>query len=118
MRKPVLALAIALTGCLCMLDYASGPAAEMWWLYLAPIGVASFTLGARYGYALILLAGVLQFLTSGAPGSAYPSLAAFFNEHGAAVSVYVVCAYVVGMARILRRHANVGSPMDALTRPK
>lgn len=117
-RNTVLALAIALMGCVCMLDYASGPAADMWLLYLVPIGVASFVLGARYGYALTLLAGVLQFLTSGVPGGAYPSIATFVSEHGAAASVYVVCAYVIGVVRMLGRQAEAGGPIDALTRPK
>ncbi len=118
MRNTVLALAVALTGGICMLDYASGPRSETWLLYLAPIGLASFVLGARYGYVLILLAGVLQFLTSGLPGVAYPSFATFVGEHGAAASVYVVCVYVAGVMRALRRQMGAGGPLDALTRPK
>ena len=118
MRNTVLALAVALTGSICMLDYVSGPGTGIWLFYLAPIVLASFVLGARYGYALILLAFVLQFLTSGLPGSAYPSFATFASEHGAAASVYVVCTYVVGVMRTLRRLADAGGPLDALTRPK
>ena len=101
-----------------MLDYASGPAFDLWLLYLVPIGLASFVLGAGYGYALALLAGALQFLTSGLPGSAYPSIATFVDKHGAAASVYVVCAYVIGMIRVLRARADAGGPLDALTLPK
>lgn len=101
-----------------MLDYASGPAFNLWLLYLVPIGLASFVLGAGYGYALALLAGALQFLTSGLPGSAYPSIATFVGEHGAAASVYVVCAYVIGVIRVLHARADAGGPLDALTRPK
>lgn len=101
-----------------MLDYASGPAFDLWLLYLAPIGLASFVLGARFGYALALLAGVLQFLSGGLPGSAYPSITTFVGEHGAAASVYVVCAYVIGVIRVLHARPDAGGPLDALTRPK
>jgi|GEM_PF-3290023 len=117
-RITFLVLVAALMGCLCMLDVASGPGSEMWLLYLVPIGVASFVLGARYGYALTLLAGVLQFLTSGVPGSAYPSIAVFVSDHGAAASVYVVVAFVIGVMRMLSRPSVSGGPIDALTRPK
>ena len=117
-RISVLALLVALMGCICSLDYTSGPGSEMWLLYLAPIGVASFVLGARYGYALILLAAVLQFLTGGVPGSAFPSIAAFVSDHGAAASVYIVVAYVIGMMRMLRHQNDADGPIDALTGPK
>ena len=118
LRKSVLALAIALTGCVCMLDYVSDLAFDLWLLYLVPIGLASFVLGARFGYALALLAGAWQFLTSGLPGSAYPSITTFVGEHGAAASAYVVCAYVIGVMRVLHVRPDAGGPLDALTRPK
>jgi len=116
-RSTVLALVIALTGCICVIDYASGPGTEIWLLYLAPIGAASFVLGARYGYAMTLLAGLLQFVTCGVEGSAFPSVAGFLSDHGAAASVYVVVAYVIGVMRMLRRQGVSGGPIDALTRP-
>lgn len=115
LRNTTLAIAIAMMGGIFMLDYATGREIDLGLLYLVPIGLASFVLGARYGYALTLAAGLLLLATTGLYQHALPTLSAYFADHGTEATVYVVCVYFIGLLRLVVGGANGTSPLDTPT---
>ena len=115
-RIATLAIAIAMMGCIAVLDYAAGHEVDLWLLYLAPIGLVSFVLGARYGYAMTLAAAMLLFLISKLHGPAWPTLGALLSERGTETSVYVVSVYLLGLLRLVVGGAHGASRLDTPTR--
>ena len=65
LRNTILAFTIALTAGAFTLDYATGRDIDLWVLYLVPVALGSFALGARYGYALAVFAAAV-FIESNA----------------------------------------------------
>ena len=116
LRNATLAIAIAMMGGIFMLDYATGRDIDLWLLYLVPIGLVSFVLGARYGYALTLVAALLLLATSGLYNHALPTIRAFLSERGTEATVYVVCVYLLGLLRLVIGGADGTSPLDTPSR--
>ena len=100
-RITTLTIAITMMGCIAVLDYAAGHEVDLWLLYLAPIGLVSFVLGARYGYAMTLAAALLLLLISKLHGPAWPTLGALLSERGTETTVYVVSVYLLGLLRLV-----------------
>jgi hypothetical protein len=115
LRNAALAIAIAMMGGIFMLDFATGREIDLWLLYLAPIGLASFMLGARYGYALTLAAGLLLLATTGLYQQAIPTLGVFLADRGTEATVYVVCVYMIGLLRLVVGGGEGNSPLDTPT---
>jgi hypothetical protein len=115
LRNATLAFAIAMMGGIFMLDFATGREIDLWLLYLAPIGLVSFVLGARYGYALTLATGLLLLATTGLYQNALPTLGAFLADRGTEATVYVVCVYFIGLLRLVVGGADGTSPIDTPT---
>ena len=115
LRNAALAIAIAMMGVIFRLDFATGREIDLWLLYLAPIGLASFVLGARYGYALTLVAGLLLLATTGLYQHALPTLGAFLADRGTEATVYVVCVYIIGLLRLVVADADSRQPLDTPT---
>jgi len=116
LRIVTLVIALALMGGIFIVDYAIGRQMDLWLLYLIPIGLASFVLGARYGYALTLATALLLLATSFLHQHAFPSLSTFLAERGTEATVYVVSVYIIGLVRLAVRGTHGGSPMDTPTR--
>lgn len=116
LRNTILGFTIAVTACVFMLDYATGRDIDLWLLYLVPVALGSFALGARYGYALAIFAAALLFVTAKLFGTPYPSVAAFLSERGAEAALYLVCAYLIGLVRMSIASSDGRGPIDAPSR--
>lgn len=115
LRQFTLSLAIALTAGVFALDVATGRGIDLWLCYLIPISLASFSLGARYGYATALLACAFQFFTAKLFGGSYLGLVAFLAERGTEATIYVVCAYLVGLLGVVKNGPSPLLPLDSPT---
>jgi len=116
LRIVTLVVASALMGGNFIVDCATGREVDLWLLYLIPIGLASFVLGARYGYALTLAAALLLVATRVLQQHAFPSLSTFLTERGTEATVYVVSVYIIGLVRLAVRGTDGGTRMDTPTR--
>jgi hypothetical protein len=114
-RSTTLAIAVVMMGGIFMLDFATGHGLDLGPLYLVPIGLASFVLGARYGYALALLAGLLLLASTRLHEHAFPTLSAFVGDCGTEATVYVVCIYVIGLLRLAVAGEDGKRPLDTPT---
>lgn len=115
LRNTILAFTIALTAGVFMLDYATGRDIDLWPLYLVPVALGSFALGARYAYALAILAAAFLLMTTKLFGISYPSMAVFLSERGFEAVLYLVCAYLIGQVRMIVASSDGRSPIDAHT---
>jgi len=116
LRNATLIIAIALMGGIFMLDYATGRDIDLWLLYLVPIGLVSFVLGARYGYAVTLAAAMLLLATTWMYNHAMPTILAFLSERGTEATVYVIAVYLIGILRLAVADADARQPLDTPTR--
>lgn len=116
LRNTILAFTGALTAGAFALDFATGRDIDLWVLYLAPVALTSFALGARYGYAMAIVAAAFLVATTKLLGTSYPSLAALFGERGSESALYLACAYLIGMLRMTIAGSDDRSPIDAPSR--
>ncbi len=116
LRNATLAIAIVMMGGIAMLDYAAGHEVDLWLLYLVPIGLVSFVLGARYGYAMTLAAALLLLVTSRLHAPDWPTIGAFLSERGTETTVYVVSVYLLGLLRLVVGGTHGSKRLDAPTR--
>ena len=100
LRNTTLAITFALLAGIFMLDCATGRDFNLWFVYLLPVGFASFVLGARYGYGVTLATALLLLATTGIYDRAIPTIRDFISIRGTEATVFVICVYLIGLMRL------------------